>query len=284
MLVRVPRGVCAKLALDAIAVHEKFIPPAELFANSAVEPCIAHQGYSEIGARSGGITMRVLVVSDVRVVQEGLHSVLTQKSGIDIISTVDIQHAKHQSAQLNPDIVLFDAARLESIGIVKDLVTSSPHTKVVAFGVKEVDAEIQALAAAGTAGCVRDSAASGDMIRVLEQVLGHEPRCPPRSVAPRRNVATLSETGPGDDHACTIPLSRRELQIAHLVENGLTNKEIGRQLGIEAATVKNHVHNMCDKLKIHRRGDFAARIRAILGACVIFPAAVSQPNQALKVS
>jgi DNA-binding NarL/FixJ family response regulator len=50
--------------------------------------------------------MRVLVVSDVRVVQEGLHSVLTQKSGVDIISTVDIRHAKCQSAQLNPDIVL----------------------------------------------------------------------------------------------------------------------------------------------------------------------------------
>src|SRR5712675_1039051 len=60
-----------------------------------------------------------------------------------------------------------------------------------------------------------------------------------------------------------VPLSRRELQIAHLIDSGLTNKQIGRELGIEAATVKNHVHNMCEKLDVHRRGEAAARIRAI---------------------
>jgi DNA-binding NarL/FixJ family response regulator len=218
--------------------------------------------------------MRVLVVSDVRVVQEGLHSVLTQQDGVDIISTVDMRHAMHQNAQLSPDIVLFDAARLESIGILKDLVASSPHTKVVAFGVKEAAAEFLALVAAGTAGCVRDSAASGDMVRVLEQVLCDELRCPPRTVATgQRHVAAPAEGG-ADGHAYNMPLSRRELQIAHLIETGLTNKEIGRHLGIEAATVKNHVHNMCEKLKVHRRGEVTMRIRAILGACAILPASL----------
>jgi two-component system nitrate/nitrite response regulator NarL len=199
--------------------------------------------------------MRILVVSDVRIVQEGLHSILAQQAGVDLISTVDMRHATHRSAQLNPDIVLFDAVRLDSLGIVKDLVASSPHAKVVAFGVKEIDAEILALAAAGTAGWVRDSVASGDMVRVLAQVLCEELRCPPQAAAAPYHQ----------------PLSRRELQIAHLIETGLANKEIGRQLGIEAATVKNHVHNMCEKLKVHRRGEMAARIRAILRACALSP-------------
>jgi two-component system nitrate/nitrite response regulator NarL len=201
--------------------------------------------------------MRILLVSDVRIVLEGLHSLLTQQNGVDIISSVDMRQATHRSAQLNPDIVLFDAVRLESIGIVKDLVASSPHTKVVAFGVKEIDAEILALAAAGTAGCVRDSAASGDMVAVLRQVLCEQPQQPPQPAALPRHQ----------------PLSRRELQIAHLIETGLPNKVIARQLGIEAATVKNHVHNMCEKLKVHRRGEVAARTRAILRACALFPAA-----------
>lgn len=229
--------------------------------------------------------MRVLVVSDVRVVQEGLHSILARQGGVDIIRTVDMRHAKHQNAQLNPDIVLFDAARLESIGIVKDLVASAPHTKVVAFGVKEIDGEILALVAAGTAGCVRDSAASADMVRVLEQVLCGDLGSPPRTVATlHRHVALPSEAGAGNRHAYTMPLSQRELQVAHLIENGLTNKAIGRQLGIEAATVKNHVHNMCEKLKVHRRGEVAARVRAILRACAIFPASVSQPKPVLEAS
>ncbi|HTC43494.1 MAG TPA: response regulator transcription factor [Steroidobacteraceae bacterium] len=229
--------------------------------------------------------MRVLVVSDVRIVQEGLLCVLTQINGVDIISTVDNRHAKHRSAQLNPDIVLFDAARLESIGIVKDLVAALPQTKVVAFGVKEIDAEILALAAAGTAGCVRDSSASGEIVRVLEQILCDEPRCPRGTGAPaRRHAPTLAEMGVANGSADTMPLSRRELEIAHLIENGLTNKAIGRRLGIEAATVKNHVHNMCDKLKVHRRGEMAARIRSLLGACMIFPASLPHPDQVLEAN
>ncbi len=205
-------------------------------------------------------------MSDVRLVQEGLHSVLAQRNGVDMISTVDMQHAKDRSAQLNPDIVLFDAARLESIGIVRELVASSPHPKVVAFGVKETDAGALALAAAGTAGCVGDSAASGEMVRVLEQVLCEDLRGPSHLVAPlRRPMARLLGDAGGNDQAYTKPLSPRELQVAHLLEGGLTNKAIGRRLGIESATVKNHLHNMCEKLKVHRRGEIAARIRAILG-------------------
>ncbi len=195
-----------------------------------------------------GWTMRILVVSDVRIVQEGLHSVLAQQAGVDIVSTVDMRDATNQSALLNPDIVLFDAARLESVSLVKELIALSPHTKVVAFGVKETDAGASTLAAAGTAACVHDSAASGEMVKVLEQVL-----C----------MALPGPFGSVSDQADTMPLSPRELQIAQLVESGLPNKVIGRQLGIEAATVKNHVHNMCEKLEVHRRGEIAARIRVL---------------------
>jgi two-component system, NarL family, nitrate/nitrite response regulator NarL len=212
--------------------------------------------------------MRILVVSDVRVVREGLHSVLAQQDGVDIISAVDMRHAKHQSAQLNPDIVLFDAARLESIGIARDLVAASPHTKVVAFGVRESDAGVLALAAAGMAGCVRDSAASADMVRVLEQVLSEALPCSRRPQSSgHRHLARLSEGAGGNDQAYTAPLSPRELQIAQLIESGLSN----------------HLHNMCEKLKVHRRGEIAARIRPKLGAGTTFPASAWQVKAALEV-
>jgi two-component system, NarL family, nitrate/nitrite response regulator NarL len=228
-------------------------------------------------------TLRVLIVSDVRVVQEGLHSVLAKLEQVDVVSTVDTLHARHQSEQLHPDVVLFDAARHDSVEFLKDLVVSVPQSRVVAFGVKETDEEILALAAAGTAGYVCDSAQSSDVVRVLEQVMCDELPCSPRAAASLyRRVATLSRSGTeavgagssgrangngdgrgnGRGHARGVPLSRRELQIAHLVDCGLTNKEIGRKLGIEAATVKNHVHNLCEKLEVHRRGEAAARIRA----------------------
>jgi two-component system, NarL family, nitrate/nitrite response regulator NarL len=214
--------------------------------------------------------LRVLVVSDVRVVQEGLRAVLAQQHGVDVVSTVDTLHAKDQSARLHPDVVLFDAARQDCLECVKDLVAAASCSKVVAFGVQEKDEEILALAAAGTAGYVRDSAEISDVVRVLEGVMCDELPCSARAAASLyRHVAVLS---PSDNNAdgghlhgtCAVPLSRRELQIAHLIDRGLTNKAIARQLGIEAATVKNHVHHICEKLNVHRRGEAIARIRALL--------------------
>jgi len=81
-----------------------------------------------------------------------------------------------------------------ALEFVKDLVASAPHSKVVAFGVKETDEEILALAAAGTAGYVRESAESTDVVRVLEQVMCDELTCSPRAAASLyRHVAVLSQ-------------------------------------------------------------------------------------------
>lgn len=235
--------------------------------------------------------MRVLVVSNVRVVREGLSSVLARCGGLEVVSTVDMLDARDRSTQLHPDIVLFDAARQDSVEFVKDLVASAPHSRVVAFGVQETDdEEILALAAAGTAGYVRASAESGDVVRVLEQVMCDELPCSPRAAASLyRRVAVLSQggnepVGAANGHAGTLPLSRRELQIAHLIECGLTNKQIGRRLGIEAATVKNHVHNLCEKLKVHRRGEAVARIHAISRALTVLPASAPDANPTLEAS
>ena len=217
------------------------------------------------------IRLRVLIVSDVRVVQQGLRSILAERDEIDVVSAVDTVQAADQSARLHPDVILFDAARQDSIEFLKGLVVSVPHSRVVAFGVKETDEEILALAAAGTAGYICNSVASNDVVKVLEQVMCDELPCSARAAASLyRRVATLSQGGndcvgavDAGNQTSLLPLSRRELQIAQLIDCGLTNKQIGRELGIEAATVKNHVHNLCEKLDVHRRGEAAARVRAI---------------------
>jgi two-component system nitrate/nitrite response regulator NarL len=232
---------------------------------------------------SGPVTLRVLIVSDVRVVQEGLNSLLAQRAGIDIVSAVDMLRASDEIARLLPDVVLFDAARQDSVEFVKTLVASAPHSRIVAFGVKETAEEFLALAAAGTAGYVRDSAESNDVVNVLGQVMCDELPCSPRAAASLyRRVATLSQ-GSDAPNGVAVPLSRRELQIAHLIDCGLTNKAIGRQLGIEAATVKNHVHNICEKLEVHRRGEVAGRIRTIARAPLRLPTGAPDTNPAPEV-
>jgi DNA-binding NarL/FixJ family response regulator len=226
--------------------------------------------------------VRVLVVSDVRVVQEGLNLVLAQRDEIEVLSTSDARHAMEHTARLKPDVVLVDALHADDTEFVQSVVASAPRARVVAFGVKETDQEVLALAAAGTAGYVRDSAASADIARMLKRLMCDELLCSARAAASLyRRVATLSRrrrerstaAATGGAAARDVQLSRRELQIAQLIDCGLSNKQIAQRLGIEAATVKNHVHNLCEKLQVHRRGEAAARVRALAAATL--PAAVA---------
>jgi DNA-binding NarL/FixJ family response regulator len=48
------------------------------------------------------------------------------------------------------------------------------------------------------------------------------------------------------------------------MNEGLSNKEIARRLGIEASTAKNHVQNILLKLNVHRRGQAAAKLRTLI--------------------
>ncbi len=231
------------------------------------------------------MALRVLVVSEVRIVREGVRAVLAARDGIDIVSTVDSQHAGVQCAELQPQIALFDAARRDSVEFVKDILTRAPDCKVVAFGVRETAEDILPWAAAGTAGYVHACATGGEVASVLEQVMRGELPCSARAAAALyREVATLSRWGggrPRERGAVMLRLSRRELQIARLIERGLTNKQIARVLCIEPATVKNHVHNLCEKLRVHRRGAAVARLRLVWHPRAPLPAAAPDPEAAL---
>ena len=56
-------------------------------------------------------------------------------------------------------------------------------------------------------------------------------------------------------------LSPRELEVASLVAQGLSNKEIANRLCLSVATVKDHVHNILDKTGLTNRAAIAAKSR-----------------------
>jgi two-component system nitrate/nitrite response regulator NarL len=207
-------------------------------------------------------TVRVLVVTSVRLFQDAFAALLGQQHGISIVGAASPPQASQIAEQLMPDIVLFDASRQSNLDYAKELADRRPGLKVVAFGIAETDAEVVTLAAAGISGYVRNDAAVDDVAAVLTSAMRGELLCSPRAAATLcHQVAMLSRTARTDASAAV--LSNRELQIAGLIDRGLSNKEIARRLGIQAATVKNHVHNILEKLNVHRRGEAVACLRTV---------------------
>jgi non-specific serine/threonine protein kinase len=54
------------------------------------------------------------------------------------------------------------------------------------------------------------------------------------------------------------PLTGRELEVASLVAEGMTNKEVATRLGLSVRTAENHVLNVMNKLGLDNRAQVAA--------------------------
>jgi DNA-binding NarL/FixJ family response regulator len=128
-----------------------------------------------------------------------------------------------------------------------------------------------ACAEAGIAAYVAREGSLDDLVATLHSVMRGEARVSPRIAAVLlRRVGDMA-TGRAQ-RVRASPLTERETEIAGLVADGLSNKQIARRLRIRLPTVKNHVHNILEKLEVGRRTE----IGAALGLVTEAPAAIRE--------
>jgi two-component system, NarL family, nitrate/nitrite response regulator NarL len=205
--------------------------------------------------------IRVAIVADTRLYREGLAQVLNRDSRLSVVATAARQEdALAALPQLEADVILVDMAMPDGRSVVRVILERAPLGRVIALGVVEDDDDVLGCVEAGVAGYVPREASIDDLVTVIESVARGEAICSPRVAGSLlRRVAALAAGRGGE-----LPrahLTTREREIIRLIDQGLSNKEIASDLGIEVATVKNHVHNILEKLQVHRRGEAAARVR-----------------------
>lgn len=203
----------------------------------------------------------VLIVADIRLYREGLAQVVERQEHLRLAgSAADAAGALAQLRDHLPDVVLLDMAMNESRAAVRAIRELAPDVKVVALSVAETEGDVCACAEAGVAGYVPRHASLADLMATLESAARGEALFSPRMAASLlRRVAALAATQPAG--SAQMRLTPREREILRLLDEGLANKDIAQRLGIEVATVKNHVHNILEKLHVHRRGEAAAWAR-----------------------
>jgi DNA-binding NarL/FixJ family response regulator len=200
----------------------------------------------------------VLIVSRVRLYREGVRHLLEGKPGIHVIGGASTwERALPLGGAAPPDVLLLDVPISEGACAIRALAPAY----AVALGVAEHEAEVVAWAEAGAAGYVPPDGSLSRLIATIEAVANGETLCSPRIVAALvRRLAAVASDGSGTRTPAEA-LTPREREIVLLLDEGLSNKEIASRLYIEVTTVKNHVHNILEKLHVHRRGQAAARLR-----------------------
>lgn len=200
--------------------------------------------------------MRVVVAAAVRLFREGLADVLGREPAIEVAGTAaDAAEIEERVAELEADLLLADASLLSEARVLR-LRGRYPALKIVALGAFDEPDEVVAYAEAGVQGFVTREQALDELVRTLESVVRGEMHCAPHVAAAllHRVAATAGRRASGRG-ATVTRLTARELEIVDLLADGLSNKEIARRLSIEVPTVKNHVHNILEKLEVRSRFD-----------------------------
>jgi two-component system, NarL family, nitrate/nitrite response regulator NarL len=160
----------------------------------------------------------------------------------------------------DPDVILVDVTGGARIGLLRELAAAESDPPVLAIGVRDADRTVLACIEAGAVGYVLQDASLDELADAAHRAVRDEPLASPHVIATlMRRVAVLSQNSPP---GTVGELTSRELEVVELIEQGLSNKEIAAQLSIAVTTVKNHVHSILEKLKVHRRGEAAWLVRS----------------------
>jgi DNA-binding NarL/FixJ family response regulator len=202
----------------------------------------------------------VFIVADIRLYRDGLAHVLQRRRGIHIVGAAADAHGAAEVLQVRAvDVLLLDMAAPNALQTLRFLLALPSAPRIVALSVPATESDLIACAEAGVSGYVTRDDSLDTMIAAIESVARGELLTTPRMAAAlfeRLHAVRAAETSEG-----AATLTRRELEVVDLIAEGLSNKAIARQLSIELSTVKNHVHNILEKLHVERRTDAAARLR-----------------------
>jgi DNA-binding NarL/FixJ family response regulator len=166
------------------------------------------------------------------------------------------QEAIEKARTANPDLVLVDLPPAEACVLAEALCQAVSGTRPIAVHRSADIEELVRLADAGYIGFVSTDCSFPDLLRELRAAMREEANCSPRLAgALLRSLRKHQPASKGALDAHLDVLSRREREVALLLERRYSNKEIAAELGIEFGTVKNHVHNVLAKLHVQNRGE-----------------------------
>jgi DNA-binding NarL/FixJ family response regulator len=182
--------------------------------------------------------MRILVADSHDVVRTGVRAVVQAQPGWEVCGeTAFGQCALDLARETRPQVAVLAMSLLGMSGIVaaRKLRESSPGTEVLFLTAYEDAEAVYSALAAGALGYVLKSDGLDTLIAAIRALAAHRRFFSP-SIAPIAKEVAV----PMAKRDRLGSLSSREMEVAQLIADGLSNKEIGRRLDIAVKTVESH--------------------------------------------
>jgi len=188
--------------------------------------------------------IRVLVIDDHPMIRAGLNVTIGTEPDLEIVACAETgREGVELYHRHNPDVTLMDLKMPDMGGIdaIRAILADFPSAKIVVLSTYEGSEDIYRAMQAGAVTYMLKNSRPGTMTNVIREVVSGG-RPVPSEVAQKLADRMF---GPA--------LTSRELEVLHLIAQGLRNKEIAAKLKITEETTQSHVKNILAKLSVHDR-------------------------------
>jgi len=206
------------------------------------------------------VPIKVVVADDHTLFRDGVKKILSMEKDILVVGEAargdEVVRAVERS---KPDVLLLDL-RMPKGDVVQtllDVKERNPATKVMILTAFAEDESVLNAAKGGARGYLLKGADFATLLQAIKKVhsggLWIDKELPAADTFEEIALGQIEHVmAPQHDEAIES-LTRRELEILRLVAEGMTNEEIGKKIFISEKTVKTHLTNIFDKLKVNNR-------------------------------
>jgi two-component system nitrate/nitrite response regulator NarL len=206
--------------------------------------------------------IRVVLADDHPMIREGVCATLAAEPDMEVVAecaTADEAVAAVQ--EFLPDIALLDVSMPGGgLNAARAISATCPVVGVLMFTVSENQDDVTAALEAGARGYILKGVGGDELVGIVRDTHRGESYVSPE-LAARLLKGLKSRPDPRDPADPFSDLTVREEQILKGVSQGLSNKEIARQLDLSDKTVKHYMTNVLQKLQVRNRVEAAIRAR-----------------------
>src|SRR5512132_768926 len=214
--------------------------------------------------------IRIVVADDHPIFRDGLCRLLGLEEDFEVVAQAsDGRQVLEILQQLEPDILLLDLKMpgLDGLATLQKLQAARNKTRVIVLTASDDKNEFVQAMKLGTSGIVLKQTATELLIKSIRKVHAGEIWLDSHTTAAvirqfvandeaQPSIQSMPATAPPRERERS-PLSQREREIVALVAQGFKNKEMAEKMFISEQTVKNHLHNIFDKLGVSDRLELA---------------------------
>jgi len=203
--------------------------------------------------------IKIALADDHPIFREGLRRLLALEPGFKIVDEAkDGTEVMSILEEHEPDILLLDLRMpgVDGLTLLQLIQTDKLKTKIIVLTASEDEGEYVQAIKCGASGIVLKQTATELLIKSIRKVCEGEIWLDPRATAAAMRQFALSGD-PGAREREKAAISTREREIVACVAQGFKNKEIAEKIFISEQTVKNHLHNIYQKLDVSDRLELA---------------------------